>query len=139
VLQTIQAGFWIRTLAVLLDGALISLVCGGLWFATGSFLDDEQRLTLLSAASLALNVAVNLVGWSVWGTTPGKRLLGLYVFRAGSETPGIGFLKGALRVVGYWVSGALLGIGFLMVAFTKGKRGLHDKIAGTSVGRVVKK
>ena len=28
-----------------------------------------------------------------------------------------------------------LGVGFLLVAFSKDKRGLHDLIAGTAVGR----
>ncbi len=44
--------------------------------------------------------------------------------------------KAILRYVGYFVSGIILGIGYLMVFFTENKKGLHDMIAGT---RVVKK
>lgn len=134
-INTRAAGFWVRAVAVMLDGLLLGIVCGGLWLATGSFLDDQQRVLLISVAYFTLDLAMRLVGWSVWGTTPGKRLLGLFVFPAGSSVPGIGFGKGVLRCLGYWISGALAGVGFLMAAFTQGKRGLHDMIAGTSVGR----
>lgn len=44
--------------------------------------------------------------------------------------------KAFLRWVGYSISGLTLGIGYLMVAFTKQKQGLHDKIAGTYVIRL---
>lgn len=40
-----------------------------------------------------------------------------------------------LRYLGYFASTLLLGIGYLMVAFTPQKRGLHDYIAGTVVVR----
>ena len=38
-------------------------------------------------------------------------------------------------MIGTFVSGVLLMIGYLMVAFTERKQGLHDKIAGTLVVR----
>ena len=38
------------------------------------------------------------------------------------------------NVVGYMASG-ILGIGFLMIAFTPERKGLHDLIAGTMVVR----
>ena len=47
----------------------------------------------------------------------------------------IGIDKAILRYVGYWVSASILLIGFLMIAFRKDKRGLHDLIAGTRVIR----
>jgi uncharacterized RDD family membrane protein YckC len=66
------------------------------------------------------------------GATPGKRLLGLGV-QADDGTEPIGAARAAVRLFGYGVSAALLGAGFLMVAF--GRRGLHDRIAGTRVVR----
>jgi len=45
----------------------------------------------------------------------------------------LGFLKAALRMVGYMVSGMVFCAGFIMVAFTKDNKGLHDLIAGTRV------
>ena len=44
------------------------------------------------------------------------------------------WLRAILReTVGKWISALILGIGFIMVAFHKEKRGLHDLIAGTWV------
>lgn len=82
----------------------------------------------------AISVAYLLVPWARVGVTPGKRLLGLKIVRADSSHP-LGLAKAALRMVGYMVSGALFGAGFIMIAFTKDKRGLHDMIANTRVVR----
>ena len=41
-----------------------------------------------------------------------------------------------VRLIGYVASAMTLYVGFLMVAFTDRKRGLHDMIAGTVVVRV---
>jgi uncharacterized RDD family membrane protein YckC len=42
--------------------------------------------------------------------------------------------RAALReVVGKFLSGILLGIGYLMVAFDSKKQGLHDRLANTFV------
>jgi uncharacterized RDD family membrane protein YckC len=38
-----------------------------------------------------------------------------------------------LRVGGYALCGLTFGLGFLPVALTRGKRGLHDYVAGTRV------
>jgi uncharacterized RDD family membrane protein YckC len=41
--------------------------------------------------------------------------------------------RASMRVLGYALSGLVLGIGFAMILF--GGRGLHDHIAGTRVVR----
>ena len=122
----------------MIDSLWVLVVCGIAWFATGNMLDDEQRITLMSVLSSFLWLVSSVVGWSLWGATPGKLLLGLRVFPAGGNSPGVGFAKGLLRVVGYMLSSLTAGVGFLMAAFTKDKRGLHDMIAGTLVGRLKK-
>jgi uncharacterized RDD family membrane protein YckC len=43
------------------------------------------------------------------------------------------FLNATGRYFAKFISALILGIGFLMVAFTDRKRGLHDMIAGTLV------
>jgi uncharacterized RDD family membrane protein YckC len=73
-------------------------------------------------------------GWSIWGTTPGKRVFNLYLHGEDGQT-GIGFLRAFIRMVAYAISFALFGVGFLMIAFTKDHRGLHDRIARTWVYR----
>ncbi len=128
------AGFWIRGAALLLDGAWIGLLSAGA-VALPFVLDLPASLaSALPVGAGVVAVSVVLVGWAKWGTTPGKRLLGLYVCPLGAE-PGIGFGRAVLRWIGYFLSGALLGVGFLLVAFSKDKRGLHDLIAGTLVIR----
>ncbi len=70
--------------------------------------------------------------WGVKGATPGKRLLGLVVQGDDGSEP-IGLSRATIRVLGYFLSGLVLGFGFLMIAF--GGVALHDRIAGTRVVR----
>jgi uncharacterized RDD family membrane protein YckC len=68
------------------------------------------------------------------GFTLGKWATGLRIERNDGNELGIGraFLR---HFVGYPVSFALLGLGFLMAAVSVHGRGLHDMIAGTVVVR----
>lgn len=86
----------------------------------------------LVALATILGAVYHVYFWGVKGATPGKRLFGLVVQRQDGRQP-IGPGRAALRLVGYGVSGLVLGIGFLMIAL--GGSGLHDQIAGTRVVR----
>lgn len=123
------AGFMPRAIATLFDMTWISALVVGTWIAS----QGNQLLTL--GVSTACQLAI-VVGWAVWGTSPGKKTLGLAI-EGTTPNPGggIGFLRAVIRAAGYLVSGLALGIGFLMIAFTAEKRGLHDRIAGTWVRR----
>lgn len=127
------AGFWRRAAAVLADTLLFALLALAAAFTAGGPLDATGSL-VASATFAGLSLLVPVIGWSRWGTTPGKRLLGLYVRRAGGGT-GIGVGRALARWIGYGASAALLGAGFLMAAFASDRRALHDRIAGTYVGR----
>lgn len=83
---------------------------------------------------MAVSIGYLLVPWARVGVTPGKRLLGLKVV-AGDGSEPLGYAKAALRMVGYMASGFLFCAGFIMIAFTKDNRGLHDMIADTKVVR----
>ena len=121
------AGFGIRFLAYLLD--MLWIV--GVQTAAMIFSSSDPIFT--GAASL-LTTLVIFLGWSIWGTTPGKRVVGLYLHGEDGQT-GIGFLRAFIRMVGYLLSSLPLGAGFLMILFTKDHRGLHDRIARTWVYR----
>jgi uncharacterized RDD family membrane protein YckC len=89
--------------------------------------------------SLAFGLLVAVLGgayfvyfWGTRGATPGKQLLELAVEGVDGAFP-IGTPRAALRVLGCLLSGATLGVGFLMAA--SGGSALHDKIAGTRVVR----
>jgi uncharacterized RDD family membrane protein YckC len=91
------------------------------------------------AATVALVVLATLLGalyhmycWGVRGSSPGKELLGLRVETEDGTWP-IGIGRASLRLLGYLLSLASLGVGFLMIASSGG--GLHDRIAGTRVVR----
>jgi uncharacterized RDD family membrane protein YckC len=101
----------------------------------GSELSFLGVLFVVGGAAVAgvFGIAYYVYYWGVRGTTPGKRLLGLTVQGEDGTEP-VGAARAAVRLFGYLVSAALLGAGFVMVAF--GGRGLHDRIAGT---RVVKR
>jgi len=119
----VYAGFWIRLLANIIDAAILfipNIIIG---------------LVVESPASILLQFAVGIVYtigfWTAEGATPGKMAMGLRITTVQGEP--VDFGKAVLRYIGYFVSGITLGIGYLMIAFTREKRGLHDLMAGTVV------
>ena len=117
------AGFWMRFLAIFIDG-LILLVPNIVLAAAV----DAPGNTLLS---IALGLIYTVGFWSAQGATPGKMIMGIEITKANGEE--IDFGTALLRYIGYIASAITLGIGHLMIAFTGQKRGLHDYIAGTVV------
>jgi uncharacterized RDD family membrane protein YckC len=134
--QLAPAGFWVRLAAYLIDVVVMSavylLVVGPVWLMGR----PQLALNLGSLTMVAAGLALALVGWGRFGTTPGKHLLGLRVVDVAKPgQTGIGVVKALIRWLGYLVSGLVFGIGFLLIAFRADKRGLHDLLAGTAVGR----
>jgi uncharacterized RDD family membrane protein YckC len=80
-----------------------------------------------------------LVGWlyyslmhsSSWQATLGKRALGIKLTSLSGER--IGFGRATGRFFATFLSAIILGIGYLMAAFTARRQALHDMIAGTLV------
>jgi uncharacterized RDD family membrane protein YckC len=86
----------------------------------------------LAPVALALGAFYFIYYWGVRAATPGKRLVGIEVEGDDGANP-IGISRAAVRLLGYALSGVLLGMGFFIVAF--GGTALHDRIAGTRVVR----
>jgi uncharacterized RDD family membrane protein YckC len=131
------AGFGIRFLAFLVDEMIlgIPLLLGGLaWMTSGAVSPAPYQLIAASSVYSLLCLLYYIYFWGARGATPGKSLLGLTVVTESGETP-IGYGRAVLRLVGYAVSSFLLGLGFLLIAFSPDRRGLHDRIAGTRVER----
>jgi uncharacterized RDD family membrane protein YckC len=82
--------------------------------------------------ALALGALYYIYYWGVKGATPGKRVLDLVVQAEDGAHP-IGVPRASMRLLGYILSGALFGIGFLMIALSGSA--LHDRLAGTRVMR----
>ncbi|HXT51126.1 MAG TPA: RDD family protein, partial [Thermoanaerobaculia bacterium] len=127
------AGFWIRVAANLIDAVWISVL---LFAATIPFGGPRSSTgaVVSSLLSLLLGIVVPIVCWALFGATPGKALLGLRVI-GGKRRRGLGIPLAFFRLCGVMVSAVLFGLGFVMVAFTRDKRGLHDHLAGTAVVR----
>lgn len=142
-------GFWRRVVAFIIDGLLIGAVMMpfglGLTLAhMGAMMNGEvtpDMLTSLMMTTIFAWCIRMVVSWayaagfesSRWQATPGKMLLGLKV--TDLEGRRITFLRATGRVAGKWVSGLLLGMGYVLVAFTDRKQGLHDLMARTLVRR----
>jgi pSer/pThr/pTyr-binding forkhead associated (FHA) protein/uncharacterized RDD family membrane protein YckC len=128
------AGFWIRVAATLLD-AIPLLLLAAVGFALAFFVMPELGL-LFSLVQLGYGLALAIVFPALKGTTPGKKLLKLAIV---SETTtagqGLGWGTALLRFVGHMVCSLTFSLGYLLVAFTAQKQGLHDLIAKTNVVR----
>jgi len=153
---TDYAGFWKRVAAYILDALVLwipNMLLSSLFganeaaetylqakLAAGS--DPQLALqafdTYLHALGPAL-MAQTVLTWlyfavcesSVWQGTLGKRALGI---RVTNLTGGrISFMRASGRYFGKLLSAFILCFGFLMVAWTQRKQGLHDMLAQTLV------
>jgi uncharacterized RDD family membrane protein YckC len=127
------AGLAIRWLAGFLDILLVVVVAGGVSLTVGGPWQAEGNIVFWGTA-LGLFLILHVFGWNLWGTSPAKGLLGLYVCPLGSG-PGLPVGQALLRFLGYGLGVLTLGIGFLLIAFQDQHRGLHDLLARTYVGR----
>jgi len=70
--------------------------------------------------------------WQKTGQTPGMKMMGIKVVRDRDGGP-VTWGAALLRLLGYYVSGAVFYIGYIWIFIDKRKRGWHDLIAGTIV------
>jgi uncharacterized RDD family membrane protein YckC len=122
--QMEYAGFWIRLVAWIID----RFILGAISLAIGLFVSNVWDLFLLE---ILVGAVYAIAFWIGQGATPGKMVVGIKVVMTNGEP--IEFGAACLRYVGYFFSGLILGIGYLMIAFSAEKKGLHDNIANTVV------
>ena len=129
------AGFWLRVAASLLDSIPMALILAA-YVVMLFFVLRQVASVITFLAMAAYYLLVFLILPALKGTTPGKRILKLSIV---SETTapgqGLGWGTAALRLVGYLVCSLTFGLGYLLVAFSARKQGLHDLIAKTNVVR----
>jgi uncharacterized RDD family membrane protein YckC len=124
VTNTAYAGFWKRFVAYLIDGIILGVVIGILT----SQMDEAVAGTIGA-----------IIGWLYFAgmesssrqATLGKSVLGIYVTDIDGNR--ISFLRATGRYFAKILSGLILGIGYIMAAFTARKQALHDMIASTLV------
>jgi len=116
-------GFWKRVVAWLIDAIVVSAAAG-----------------IVVASTFGFGVLVIFFGhWiyealmtsSEWQATLGKRAMNMAVTDLQGQR--VSFARATGRYFAKWISVLTLGFGFLIVAFTEKKQGLHDLIAGTVV------
>ncbi len=128
-------GFWIRVVAYILDAILLGIASGIIGLVTGT----RFAATDFTNFDYTTNGASLVVGWlyfalmesSERGATVGKMAVGLRVVTDTGQR--LSFANATGRYFAKFISAIILCIGFIMVAFTDRKRGLHDMIAGTLV------
>lgn len=130
------AGFWLRLVAVVIDGLV-------LWAVSVLTFDLIRRaqgigptdLSWVDIIEIAFGLAYYVVLTVMFGQTLGKMVVGIRVIpRQGGENRWGSILL--RESIGKLVSTLLLMIGFLMAAFDREKRALHDRMAGTVVIKV---
>lgn len=155
-MNTIYAGFWMRLVAIIIDGIIIgiiqSFVIIPILAAIGfGFIGTMQTMDMNDpnnvAGMLGAVMAVAGTYWilamciqvlyfsfmesSKWQATIGKMALGLMV----TDMNGVklDFGKAFVRNICKIISNFTLLIGYIMAGFTDKKQALHDIIAGTLV------
>lgn len=150
------AGFWVRFLAFLIDGAVMGigfvLILIPLIFLTGlggiigeihpnEDMNDVGIFMLFGLLFLAATVSLlwtwlyhALMESSEWQATVGKRLLGLVVTDMAGQRVSFGRATGRhfAKIVTNMVPAF---IGYIMAGFTERKQALHDMLAGCLVLR----
>lgn len=139
------AGFWLRWVAVLIDGLLLSLPLGFVYliglFALGiaGTHDGPNPLqVLLFLCFVFFGFIGNWLYFALLESSPnqatlGKRIIGLKV--TDEEGRRISFGRASGRHWGKILSGIIFNVGYIMAAFTERKQALHDMIAKTLVVR----
>jgi len=147
--QPNYAGFWIRFVAIFIDGIVLSLVFVPtfmlFYMPENGFLELAQNPNDFDAlityySSLAgfsiMEFIISLLYFSImqsamYQATLGKMAVGIIVVDENGNKMKFGRAVG--RNLAKIVSGIILNIGYLIAAFDSRKQALHDKIAGTFV------
>ena len=121
----IYAGFWRRFAGLLLDGLVLSTVSTLLTTVLGSHGAGSAALGLL------ISTAYQVYFFTSTGQTLGAKVMGIKVVDLDGNPLSVNLA--VIRVIGSYVSGALLGIGYLLMLWDSRKQTLHDRMAGSFV------
>jgi uncharacterized RDD family membrane protein YckC len=148
------AGFWLRFVAVIIDGIIMAIPMGILQalllsvagtsmiqMAPDANTPPEEVFRAMAPffAVIGFSAAIGIVLGCAYetffivkyGATPGKMAVGVKVLRPGGEPVGAGRAIG--RYFGKMVSAIIFYIGYIMAGFDSQKRALHDMMCDTRV------
>jgi uncharacterized RDD family membrane protein YckC len=133
------AGFWIRFVAVMIDGVVL-LVAQGILFSAGWVVSGGSTGAGMAVKGVAnlfgtlLGAAYGIIFHWLWGQTLGKMALQIKVVSMDGGPLTFGQATG--RYFATFLSAIILCIGFIMAGIRSDKRALHDLLAGTRVVRL---
>ena len=128
LIDMLVVGFLTFVLVVALSFAILLIDI----FTAYKYPDREFPVDTMTLWLGLIVSAVYFVGyWAKSGQTFGKTVMGIRIVST-DGTP-LSWGKAFLRYIGYIVSGIVLSLGFLWLAFDGKRQGWHDKIAGTYV------
>jgi len=127
------AGLWRRLAAAVVDGVLVYVLAGMLFFLIRRFSDDDSDLLpfviFAGSAGVTSLIYFPVLEASSLQASLGKRVLGIKVVTRDGQR--VGFGRALARNLAKALSLLILfPLGFLMSGFTVRKQSLHDLIAG---------
>jgi uncharacterized RDD family membrane protein YckC len=133
------AGFWIRVGAWFIDYIIMAIASAiiyvPLMFMGVSSFDEPAGFAIIQLISTILNFIIPAVyeSWFLgkYAATPGKMACKIKVVM--SEGDRVSFARAIGRHFAKYISGLILGIGYIMAGFDEQKRALHDRICDTRV------
>jgi uncharacterized RDD family membrane protein YckC len=131
-----KAGFWIRFVALVIDGLIVGIPGGIIVTLLVALVGKDATgvIIVLYGLFILAEIAYFVYFWSrPDGQTLGMKVFNLRVVKTDGSPLTVG---GAIvRYVGYIVDSIIFGlpIGYLWAAFDKDKQAWHDKMAGTYV------
>lgn len=133
------AGFWIRFGAWFIDYMIMAIASAIIYIpltvmGVSSF-DEPAAFALIQLVSTILNFIMPAAyeSWFVgkYAATPGKMACKLKVVMSDGDR--VSFARAIGRHFAKYISGLILGIGYIMAGFDEQKRSLHDRICDTRV------
>lgn len=138
-------GFWLRVVAYIIDAIILNIVGAiigavlGVGIGAGAAMSGMGGEAAATGGGLIGGLVGLVLGWLYFAlmessgkqATLGKMALGLTVTDLDGQR--IGFGRATGRYFAKILSAVILLIGFIMIAFTERKQGLHDMLASTLV------
>ena len=135
------AGFWIRFVAIFIDGIILYVVQTVLsLIILGGMISNIDQIEGLAVGRIILLYLIDIViSWTYFAglessnnqATVGKMAVGVKVIDEHGQR--LSFGKATGRYFAKILSGLILYIGFIMAGFDSRKQALHDKLANTFV------
>lgn len=131
----VKAPFALRCTALFIDYILL-LGLPVLWLLWGRIVSDTSANAAPGGWVWFLTIVLWIVDFILLpllrGQTVGKMLAGLTIVNMDGSSIRLGAIL-RRNVFGYFLTAATLGIGFVVAAFNRRGRALHDVVAGTVV------